>query len=64
MGFHEDDRIRNKNLVNNQAHDKYNSYLLSKMTNGDIITHCEDLLKKSPDNKVVYEVLKIAVRNS
>ena len=64
MGFYEDDRIRDKNRAINQAHAIYDGYVARGWTNGDIQAAMEEQLTAYPNNRVIYEVFKMAVRAS
>lgn len=64
MGFHEDDRVRAKNVVANAAADLYISYKLKNWSSSDIAALAEDELIKNPNNKVMYAILKMAVKES
>lgn len=62
MGFHEDDRIRNKNFALNRAGELFSHYRDLKWSHGDIAAAAEDEPHKDPKNRVAYELLKLAVR--
>lgn len=62
MGFFEDDRIRCKNEIYNKAHKLYEEYRSKMMSSGDIISEIESRLSVNTENKVLYEVLKMAIR--
>lgn len=64
MGFHEDDRVRAKNLVANTAADLYSTYKTDNWSSSDIAALAEDELSRNPNNKVMYAILKMAIREA
>lgn len=64
MGMSEDDRIRRKNFARNEAEVRYKLYREKLMSHGDIIAIAEAAIRKDFNDKVMYEVLKMAVGHS
>lgn len=64
MGFFEDDRIRHKNAAVNAAYTLYSDLRSKFWSDIDIANHAESLLEKNPNDKVTYELLKMAVSNT
>lgn len=62
MGFSEDDRIRGKNAVANRATELYDSYRSQKWSHNDIYAVAEKAVLKDYNDKVMYEVLKMALQ--
>ena len=65
MGMSEDDRIRNKNRLINDAYDIYDSLKSQNRTNSDIEFTVSELLRLSSDenrNKIYLTVLDLVRR--
>jgi hypothetical protein len=65
MGFSEDDRIRSKNRVWNEASDMYEGMLKMGFTHSDIAQQAAKLLESSTDsnrNEIYQAMLVIAGR--
>jgi hypothetical protein len=60
MGFHEDDRIRRKNSIHNEAYEAYRTFKGFGRSDAEIITECTALIKCGIRNEVYSAVLKIA----
>lgn len=63
MGYYEDDRIRSKNKVSNDAYSFYLSCLDKLWTSGDIQHYAEQQLTKDPKNKTMQELVLICRRS-
>jgi len=62
MGFHEDDRIRNKNRAANAAYAKYQEYKDKKLSDSDILQELEKT--ENSNYAVVHEIRKIVAAKS
>jgi len=63
MGFHEDDRIRNKNLPSNEAFRLFEAFKTRYWSDNDIISYATVELVKNPTNRVMYALIKICEVN-
>jgi hypothetical protein len=66
MGFYEDERIRAKNRVHNDAYQEYNSLMSQGYTDADITHICTLALESSNKNRndIFLTVLKIVGRSN
>ncbi len=65
MGFYEDDRIRNKNKVHNEAYAIYEGLKALGFTDADVLAHANNSLHANTDsnrNEIYKNVILIAGR--
>lgn len=67
MGFHEDDRIRAKNRVHNEAYEIVEGLRELKYTSGDIVRYAEFAMKSTSDSnriEIYHEMIRISGRSN
>ena len=60
MGFFEDDRIRDKNHIANEAHTLFLFYKDQKWSTSDIAMMAVQELASNSSNRIMHELLKLA----
>ena len=59
MGFHEDDRIRRKNKLYNDAYDTYSLLKSFGHSDAEIVTECNKLISHGIRNEIYSTVIRI-----
>jgi hypothetical protein len=59
MGFHEDERIRAKNLPYNSAQDLLDAFRVRYWSDNDIIAYAREQLTKDGTNRTMYALIRL-----